>query len=47
MVRFKNLLTKMEKLVPAFALMLATASVSQACVLWFHQPRVPGKMKKG
>lgn len=46
MVRFKNLLTKMSKVVPAFALMLASTTVSQACVWWFHQPKVPEKMKK-
>ena len=46
MIRFKNLLVKMSKVVPAFAFMLASTTVSQACVLWFHQPKVPEKLKK-
>lgn len=46
MVKFKKILMHLEKAIAAFALMLGMASTSQACVWWFHQPRVPKQMKK-
>lgn len=46
MTRLKSILIKMGKVIPALALMVGTASVSQACIIWFHQPVVPEKMKK-
>ena len=45
MVKFKKMVSHVSKAIPAFALMLGTLSVSQACVLWFHQPKVPEEMK--
>lgn len=46
MVKFKKFLVNLEKAVPAFALMLGMVSTTQACVWWFHQPRVPKQMGK-
>ena len=46
MVKMKKFLMHFGKMIPAFALMLGTVSASQACVWWFHQPRVPEQMKK-
>ncbi len=46
MNKFKSFVMKMGRIVPAFALMLGMASVSQACVLWFHQPEVPEQLKQ-
>ena len=45
-MKFKKVLLNLGKIIPALALVLGTASVSQACVLWFHQPVVPDKMRK-
>lgn len=41
-----SLLNGILKVIPAIALVVGTATVSQACVVWFHQPKVPEAMKK-
>lgn len=45
MTKVKKVLMHMGKSIPAFALMLGVVSNSQACVWWFHQPKVPEQMK--
>lgn len=45
MTKFKSLIMRFGKIIPAFALVLGAASNSQACVWWFHQPKVPEQMK--
>lgn len=42
----EKLRKKILKVIPNIALVLGTATLSQACVLWFHQPKVPDNMRK-
>lgn len=45
MITLRKFALHVSKAIPAFAFMLGTLSVSQACVLWFHQPQVPDGIK--
>ena len=46
MKKFMNVVGKLAGIIPAVALMMGNATVSQACILWFHQPEIPEEMKR-
>lgn len=46
MKRLKKMALKASGVLPVVALALGKSTVSNACVLWFHQPDIPEKLKK-
>ncbi len=45
MIKYKKIAAHVCRAIPEFAFIRGTLSVSQACVLWFHQLKVPEEMK--
>lgn len=41
MTYLRKVCTSLGRIIPAVALLVGSATASQACTWWFHQPKVP------
>ncbi len=46
MKKIKNFMAKYGVALSALALIVGTASVNSACILYYHQPKVPAAMNQ-
>ena len=40
----RKVCTSLGRIIPAVALLVGSATASQACTWWFHQPKVPERL---
>lgn len=46
MKKFKSFALKYGSVLSALALFIGAASVNQACLIFYHQPKVPAAMER-